>query len=77
MIRGYSYSVSRAGERLYWYDSQPQPNDPSLVSTFPHRRHIPPDIKRHRVPARGIGFDQPNVPVLIREIERDLLPNRP
>jgi len=36
-------------------------------------KHIPPDIKRHRVPAPGIRFDQPNLPFLIREIEDTLL----
>jgi hypothetical protein len=73
-IQGYSYSVSQRGERLYWYDPQPHPNDPSLTDTFPHHKHTPPDIKRHRVPAPGIDFDQPNLPRLIEEIERDLLP---
>lgn len=76
-IRGYSYSVSRDGERLYWYDPQPHPNDPSLASTFPHHRHVPPDMKRHRVPAPGIGFDQPNLLLLIEEIECDLLQKQP
>ena len=73
-IQGYSYSVSQRGERLYWYDPQPHPNDPSLTGTFPHHKHTPPDIKRHRVPAPGIAFDQPNLPKLIEDIERDLLP---
>lgn len=73
-IQGYSYSVSQRGERLYWYDPQPHPNDPSLAGTFPHHKHTPPDIKRDRVPAPGIAFDQPNLPKLIEEIERDLLP---
>lgn len=76
-IRGYSYSVSRDGERLYWFDPQPHPNDPSLAITFPHHRHVPPDMKRHRVPSPGIGFDQPNMPLLIEEIERNLLPHQP
>ena len=74
MIRGYSYSVGRQGERLYWYDPQPHPNDSSLASTFPHHKHTPPDIKHHRVPAPGIGFDQPNLPILIEEIEHGVLP---
>lgn len=74
MIRGYSYSVSRQGERLYWYDPQPHPNDSSLASTFPHHKHTSPDIKHHRVPAPGIVFDQPNLPILIEEIEHGLLP---
>ena len=29
-IRQYGYAVSHRGEKLYWYDSQPHPNDPSL-----------------------------------------------
>lgn len=74
-IQGYSYSVSQRGERLYWYDPQPHPNDPSLAGTFPHHKHTPPDIKRDRVPAPGIAFDKPNLPKLIEEIERDLLPS--
>lgn len=73
LIRRYSYAVSRAGERLYWYDSQPHPNDPSLSSTHPHHKHVPPNIKRHRIPAPGLGFDHPNLLFLIEEIERDLL----
>ncbi len=73
MIQGYSYSVSQRGERLYWYDPQPHPDDSTLRGTFPHHKHIPPDIKRHRVLAPDIVFDQPNLPKLIEEIERDLL----
>jgi hypothetical protein len=73
VIQGYGYAVDRHGERLYWYDSQPHPNDSSLAATFPHHKHVPPDIKRHRVPAPGIAFDHPNLPALIEEIERDLL----
>jgi len=72
-IQAYSYAVEKAGQRLYWYDPQPHPNDPTLSGTFPHHRHVPPDIKRHRVPAPGLSFDQPNIPFLIEEIERDLL----
>jgi hypothetical protein len=59
-------------DKLYWYDSFPHPNDPSLAATDPHHKHIPPDIKRHRVPAPELSFTTPNLPFLIREIE-DLL----
>jgi len=69
----YGYKVSRGGEVLYWYDPQPHPNDPTLTSTFPHHKHIPPNIKHNRVPAPGLSFDRPNLPFLIEEIERDLL----
>ncbi|MBI4787112.1 MAG: hypothetical protein HY782_08720 [Chloroflexi bacterium] len=73
VIQGYSYSVRRADARSYWYDPQPHPGDPALASTFPHHKHVPPDIKHHRVPAPGISFDQPNLPFLIAEIEREFL----
>jgi len=65
--------VQRAGDELYWYDPQPHPDDPSLANTFPHHKHIPPNIKRHRIPAPGLSFSQPNVPFLIREIEEMFL----
>lgn len=60
-------------EKLYWYDSFPHPHDPSLASTHPHHKHIPPDIKRHRIPAPELTFTVPNLPFLIEEIERTLL----
>lgn len=68
-IRHYSYAVFRGDEKLYWYDSQAHPNDPTLQSTHPHHKHIPPDIKHHRIPAPNLSFSTPNLPFLIREIE--------
>ena len=65
----YGYEVWRGDEKLYWYDSQPHPDDPLLETTHPHHKHIPPDIKHHRIPAPDLSFTQPNLPVLIREIE--------
>jgi hypothetical protein len=73
VIQAYRYWVEQEGKRLYWYDPQPHPDDPSLASTFPHHKHVSPDIKRHRIPAPGLSFDQPNLPFLIREIESTLL----
>lgn len=72
-IQGYSYSVSRGVERLYWYDPQPHPHPPELASTHPHHKHVPPNIKRNRIPAPGLSFIQPNLPYLIEEIARELL----
>ncbi|MGB3061872.1 MAG: DUF6516 family protein [Anaerolineae bacterium] len=72
-IEAYSYEVWLGGEKLYWYDSQPHPNDPTLASTHPHHNHLPPDIKHHRVPAPGLSFSQPNLPFLIAEILEFLL----
>jgi hypothetical protein len=65
----YGYEVWRGEEKLYWYDSQPHPDDPLLQSTHPHHKHIPPDIKHHRIPAPGMSFTQPNLLKLIPEIE--------
>jgi hypothetical protein len=49
--------------------TQPHPNDPSLASTDPHHKHVPPNIKRNRIPAPQMSFTQPNLPALIQEIE--------
>jgi hypothetical protein len=47
-----------------------------LQSTHPHHKHIPPDIKHHRVPAPAMSFTQPNLPALTLEIEQ-LLAQQP
>ncbi|MEW5829609.1 MAG: DUF6516 family protein [Chloroflexota bacterium] len=69
IITAYGYEAYRGEERLYWYDDFPHPHDPTLASTFPHHKHVPPDIKHHRVPAPAMSFERPNLPVLIQEIE--------
>lgn len=50
-------------------DYELYPDDPSLQSTHPHHKHVPPDIKHNRVPAPEMSFTRPNLPVLIREVE--------
>lgn len=72
-FRSYSYELDRAGERIWWYDPTEHPVDLSLASTNPHHKHVPPDIKHHRVPAPDLSFTHPNLPFLIKEIERELL----
>ena len=69
LIAAYGYEVYRGAERLFWYDDFPHPEDPSLASTFPHHKHVPPDIRHHRVPAPNMSFNRPNLPGLIAEIE--------
>jgi hypothetical protein len=69
LIAAYGYEVYRNEERLYWYDDFPHPDDSTLASTHPHHKHVPPDIKHHRVPAPNMSFSRPNLPVLIQEIE--------
>lgn len=69
VIDWYGYEVWRGQEKLYWYDSQPHPHEPSLQGTHPHHKHVPPDIKHHRIPAPNMSFTQPNLPALIEEVE--------
>jgi hypothetical protein len=69
VIDAYGYEVWRGEEKLYWYDSQPHPDDESLQITHPHHKHIPPDIKHNRVPAPEMSFSSANFPALIEEIE--------
>jgi len=69
-IDWYGYEVWHGGEELYWYDPQPHPNDPALQSSYPHHKHLPPNIKHNRIPAPRMSFARPNLPELIREIEK-------
>ncbi|HEX9972103.1 MAG TPA: DUF6516 family protein [bacterium] len=69
LITSYGYEVYHDEERLFWYDDFPHPQDPTLAATFPHHKHVPPDIKRHRLPAHGISYTQCNLLLLINEIE--------
>ena len=74
-ILEYGYVVKKGPAILYWYDSYPHPNNPELQSTHPHHKHIPPDIKHHRILAPGISFSEPNLTFLIREIESQFFAN--
>jgi len=69
LIDEYGYEVWQGKEKLYWYDPQPHPDEPTLQSTFPHHKHIQPNMKSNRVPAPGNSFNSPNLPGIIREIE--------
>ena len=64
-IEDYGYEVWQGNVKLYWYDSQPHPQIPSLASTHPHHKHIPPNIKHNRIPAPGLAFNAPNLTYLI------------
>lgn len=69
LIDWYGYNVWQGHEKIFWYNSQPHPNDVNLASTDSHHKHIPPDIKHHWIPAPQMSFTRPNLPVVIREIE--------
>lgn len=69
-IEFYSYELWHNTDKIAWYDPQPHPDNPALASTHPHHKHVPPDIKHNRIPAPGLSFTQPNLPLLIQEIEQ-------
>ena len=69
VIDWYGYEIFQGNKKLYWYDSQPHPNEPGLQSTYPHHKHIPPNIKHNRIPATEMSFTRPNLNQLIQEIE--------
>jgi len=69
----YSYEIRQDSRVLYFYDPQPHPENHNLASTFPHHKHVPPNIKRNRHPAPGISYEKPNLPFLIQEIIDNLL----
>ena len=72
-IRTYSYEVYRGGEKVCWYDPWEHPEIPALEVTFPHHKHVPPNLRDHRVPAAGISFESPNLDVLLEDVRRDWL----
>lgn len=72
-IRTYSYEVYREAEKLCWYDPWEHPEIPALAATFPHHKHVPPNLREHRVPAPGIGFVSPNLDVVLEDVRRNLL----
>ena len=72
-IRSYSYEVYRHGEKLCWYDAWPHPEIPSLATTFPHHKHLAPNLREHRVAAPGIRFDAPNLDTVLQDVRREWL----
>lgn len=70
VIESYGYELWHNAEKIAWYDSQPHPNDTFLVSTHPHHKHVPPNIKHNRIPAPQMSFTHPNLSLLIQEIEK-------
>lgn len=69
VIDWYGYEIWKGEEKLCWYDSQPHPNDEKLESSYPHHKHIPPNMTRNRIPSPKMNFDPPNLNVVIQEIE--------
>ena len=69
MIVSYGYEAYYEDKRLYWYDDFPHPNDPTLAETYPHHKHVPPNIKRNRQPAPNMKFERPNLAELLKEID--------
>src|SRR5437868_14865125 len=59
VVDWYGYEVLRGNEKLFWYDSQPHPDDAKLRTSHPHHKHVPPDIKHNRIPAPQMSFTRP------------------
>ena len=76
LITSYGYEVYKDAEKLFWYDDFPHPNDPALAATFPHHKHVPPNIKRNRISAPGISFSTPNLPQIIEELKKLIVENK-
>ena len=59
-ILEYAYVVFRESEKLYYYDSQPHPHIPTLQSTHPHHKHVPPYLPAFEImpiaPVESIHF---------------------
>lgn len=72
-IRSYSYEVYRGAEKLCWYDPWEHPEIPALASTFPHHKHLPPNLRDNRLPASGISFESPNLDLVVEDVQRDWL----
>lgn len=76
MIASYGYEIWHHAVKEAWYDSQPHPDESTLLRTHPHHKHVPPNIKHNRVTAPQLSFIRPNLPELIQELEhlcQDLL----
>ena len=68
----YGYEVWQGDEKLYWYDPQPHPDDPTLAGTCPHHKHVPPSAGCGGVPGQGHevfldegAFDFHRVPLVL------------
>lgn len=72
-IRTYSYEMYRNGEQVCWYDAWEHPEIPELKATFPHHKHVLPNLRNNRVSAPGISFESPNVDVVLEGVRREWL----
>lgn len=64
----YTYEIFKGEEKLYWYDPMEHPKDERLRASFPHHKHLPPDIKHHWLPAPILSFQLTNLDAVICEI---------
>jgi hypothetical protein len=70
-IRTYSYEVYQNDVKVCWYDAWEHPEIPALASTFPHHKHLPPNLRENRVPAPGMRFNGPNLDVVMEDVRRN------
>jgi hypothetical protein len=55
VVDWYGHAIRKGYKKLYWHDSPPHPDNPLLQITHPHHKHVPPDMKRHRIPDPGVA----------------------
>ncbi len=72
-IRAYSYEVYQRGEKIFWYDHWEHPEISSLAATFPHHKHVLPDLRENRVPAHGLSFESPNLDIVLEDVRHECL----
>lgn len=69
VVDWYGYEVWKDDQKLYRYDSQPHPDEPKLKTSYPHHKHIPPNLNKNRIPAPQMSFNRPNIPEILQEVE--------
>jgi hypothetical protein len=72
-IAGYGYELWHNAEKIALYDSQPHPDDPTLARSYPHHKHIPPNIKRNRIPAPQMSLLNPTCRYSFKRLKTSLM----
>jgi len=68
LIEWYGYEIWKEDQLISRYDPQPHPDEASLKISFPHHKHVQPNLNRNRIPAPSMSFNCPNIPFLIKEM---------
>jgi hypothetical protein len=69
VVDWYGYEIWKGDQKICRYDCQPHPDDPELKISYPHHKHILPNLNRNRIPASHMSFNRANIPEIIQEVE--------